>query len=464
MERERQEDVCEVAADMGPRPLLHRDIFKTAKTIFDAFNGDPLCEYLLAGQRPNKFVEVSYHCLRLCIWSRRKVLGNTEGYSLTWDDHILNWVYTAIRKFDTREQKKRLEEVIEKTRRAIDESRLPQLLFEDMLLVEILAVEPNSQRQGNGGALLDCVLRYADRLGKWTWLHCSNVKNVTFYNRHGFQTITEVVLGDDNPEWDEPPVIRPIVGCIITIDLWLTNPDVGRASKTWTEAFIDDPQMSYLRDGQTQSPFFQWIDKVCMSAYLAIAIPSTIALTIKRGEAFIIAKPARSASGPKKPLDRLLQFVQRGVAAVLKRSIGTSEQRKRNYELDSKMRDALDRLFGDAMKDMLTVNILASHPAVQRQGHGGALLDAVNSLADFTGQTAWLQCSNAKNTAFYNQHGYETVGELRLGDCNPEWHNQPVVISIVSSSISPHHSEKCINKTLTQMVRVPRGRGGHDAC
>ncbi|KAF9057976.1 hypothetical protein BJ165DRAFT_1521308 [Panaeolus papilionaceus] len=220
--------------------------------------------------------------------------------------------------------------------------------------------------------------------------------------------------------------------------------DVGRASETWIEAFAQDPQMLYLRDEQRQTRFWQWVDKVSMSTYLAIALPSTVALTVKHGEAFIIAAPARSISGPTKPLDRFLGFIQRGCAAVLKRSVGTGEQRKRNRELDAKIHEALNRLFGDRLEEMLTVNILATHPAVRRQGHGGALLDAVNSLVDFTGQTAWLQCSNTKNIPFYNQHGYETVGEVLLGDQNPTWHNHPVTVSI--------------------MVREPKGRRGVEEC
>lgn len=59
---------------------------------------------------------------------------------------------------------------------------------------------------------------------------------------------------------------------------------------------------------------------------------------------------------------------------------GPTNLSQRNRELDAKIHEALNRLFGDRLEEMLTVNILATHPAVRRQGHGGALLDAVNSL------------------------------------------------------------------------------------
>ncbi|KAF9057977.1 hypothetical protein BJ165DRAFT_97082 [Panaeolus papilionaceus] len=222
------EPLTHIREIMIPRPL------RSPRTIFNAFQNDPLYGYLQAGRPRSRMADVSYNCLRLCAWSRRKVLWVIDGGAAiislgqtnaeaTKDDYILNWVYDAIHKLDTEEQQKRLDEVIEKTRIAIDRSRTPCRRFEDMLLVEILAVEPNNQGQGYGTTLLDCVLRYADHLGKKTWLHCSNINNVTFYNKHGFQTIVDVVLGDDNPSWPGPPVIRSIM---------IREPRLGQCSST----------------------------------------------------------------------------------------------------------------------------------------------------------------------------------------------------------------------------------------
>ena len=50
--------------------------------------------------------------------------------------------------------------------------------------------------------------------------------------------------------------------------------------------------------------------------------------------------------------------------------------------MEEKTRKALDRVLGDRAKDMLTVMILATEPASQNRGYGGALLDAVTSLVD----------------------------------------------------------------------------------
>ena len=52
-----------------------------------------------------------------------------------------------------------------------------------------------------------------------TYLISSNVKaNTGFYNSVGFFTVKEVLLGDDNPAWKEPPVVFAIVSVCM---LWL---------------------------------------------------------------------------------------------------------------------------------------------------------------------------------------------------------------------------------------------------
>lgn len=52
----------------------------------------------------------------------------------------------------------------------------------------------------------------ADRRCLPTYLISSNVKaNTGFYNSLGFFTVKELLLGDDNPTWKEPPVVVAVV-------------------------------------------------------------------------------------------------------------------------------------------------------------------------------------------------------------------------------------------------------------
>lgn len=48
--------------------------------------------------------------------------------------------------------------------------------------------------------------------------------------------------------------------------------------------------------------------------------------------------------------------------------------------MEDKYRKEIQRIFGDQIKTMICVEILATDPDSQRQGYGSALLDAVTSL------------------------------------------------------------------------------------
>jgi len=110
----------------------------------------------------------------------------------------------------------------------------------------------------------------------------------------------------------------------------------------------------------------------------------------------------------------------------------------------------VSEVLGDRIKDMIYVNLLATQPQSQGHGYGGALLDTVTRLvcylarfksqqltsslqADAQGRAACLASSNILNTQFYNSHGFKTVGEVYLGDDNPEWHQEPIILRLVSS-------------------------------
>lgn len=81
---------------------------------------------------------------------------------------------------------------------------------------------------------------------------------------------------------------------------------------------------------------------------------------------------------------------------------------------------------------MRCVNALATHPDFQRRGYGGALVDAVTSLADAEGRSTYLFSSNPINTEFYNSHGFFTLAELLVGEDEPTWKKPPVPIALVS--------------------------------
>ena len=68
--------------------------------------------------------------------------------------------------------------------------------------------------------------------------------------------------------------------------------------------------------------------------------------------------------------------------------------------------------------------LLAVDPAFQRIGLGSIMMKHVNRLLDNTGSQGYLESSNAKNISLYQRHGYEVMGEIKVGDC-------PVVIPML---------------------------------
>ena len=111
--------------------------------------------------------------------------------------------------------------------------------IKEMMHVELLATDPSCQGRGYGGQVLDyatgfvseihylvftsstqATLFKADAQGRSMWLFSSNTNNTEFYNSHGFFTAGNVVLGEEDPAWDEPPVIVPIVCHDSHLNIW----------------------------------------------------------------------------------------------------------------------------------------------------------------------------------------------------------------------------------------------------
>lgn len=92
---------------------------------------------------------------------------------------------------------------------------------------------------------------------------------------------------------------------------------------------------------------------------------------------------------------------------------------------------------------------IVTHPDFQGRGYGGALLEKASDMvcsyflpnlldimmlfpkADAQNRAIWLISGNIQNTAFYNSHGYFTVGIVELGKDDPTWKKAPVQVPIV---------------------------------
>ena len=70
--------------------------------------------------------------------------------------------------------------------------------------LSMIAADPNWIGMGLGAALMKHALLIADQAGLPAYLESSNPRNVSFYERHGFDVMGEIQVGSS-------PIIRPMI-------------------------------------------------------------------------------------------------------------------------------------------------------------------------------------------------------------------------------------------------------------
>lgn len=68
----------------------------------------------------------------------------------------------------------------------------------------IIGVEPNAQGTGLGGALMRHALARCDEEGALAYLESSNPRNISLYERHGFEVMGEIQVGSG-------PLVTPML-------------------------------------------------------------------------------------------------------------------------------------------------------------------------------------------------------------------------------------------------------------
>jgi len=98
----------------------------------------------------------------------------------------------------------------------------------------------------------------------------------------------------------------------------------------------------------------------------------------------------------------------------------------------SKLEAVLETTLGARKQDMLYVELLFTSPEAQGRGYAGALMRSILDIADNEQRGTWLISSDPANIGFYNYQGFKTVGSIALGDTNPDWHEAPVIITVMT--------------------------------
>ncbi|KAI0811107.1 hypothetical protein BC629DRAFT_1030619 [Irpex lacteus] len=112
-------------------------------------------------------------------------------------------------KLYSKQQKRRSAEWQLKFRKAIDETVGGRK--DPMWFLSELATHPDHQGHGYGSALVKMFTDQADAHGQSSWLMSSNINNTGFYNSLGFMAAADVLLGDNDPDWNAPPVVIKIM-------------------------------------------------------------------------------------------------------------------------------------------------------------------------------------------------------------------------------------------------------------
>jgi len=87
-------------------------------------------------------------------------------------------------------QPERLDEVL-LTLQGMEQSH-PQ---EPHWYLPVIGVEPNAQGRGLGGALMRHAVARCDQEGSLAYLESTNPRNISLYERHGFEAIGEIEVG-----------------------------------------------------------------------------------------------------------------------------------------------------------------------------------------------------------------------------------------------------------------------------
>lgn len=209
--------------------------------------------------------------------------------------------------------------------------------------------------------------------------------------------------------------------------------EVPKSVHSGVEANKQDPMFRYVQHNvpdRDKSFMAKRRYNVIYNLAIADAARQKCAWTVNHGEALILLEHAPKDAAKRTRLDKLISTMT-GLILKYLRLLDSPEQRKRSNEMSEKSEAVIKEAFGDAVADMRVLEGFVTAPEKQGQGYGTALAKHVCAIAESEGRATWLLSSNIMNTPFYEGLGFETVGEFTLGESNPTWKEDPVIIRIM---------------------------------
>ncbi|KAL4242497.1 hypothetical protein ABKN59_011710 [Abortiporus biennis] len=204
------------------RQMKYVDIFAATKTSLATTDQDPMHQYLHVS--PNTIIEqwletIMYWIMWTssiytgCAWTIDNGSANI-GYVEPYKprpilDKVLEYLAVLIMIIQTaiqsKERTKRQNELRSNLRVHITESLGGRK--NEVLYFRTVATLPMKQGHGYGSTLTRIVTSLGNAQGKDIWLVSSNTAmNTGFYTKHGFVTVSNFELGNENPSWKGSPI------------------------------------------------------------------------------------------------------------------------------------------------------------------------------------------------------------------------------------------------------------------
>ena len=179
----------------GIKNLLQEEQASAVNTLLLAFSSDPFQRYLM----PDSSIFLKNSALWFNNAASQSIsidgLLGTEDYSAVaaWfpPDYIIEFkaIEETLKDLPDNSQKD-----IFKYFKEFEENR-PK----DAWYLEYLGVDPSKHSMGLGSLLLKKSLEKIDNLHQSAYLESSNPKNMTLYERHGFETVSKIQFGGGPP-------------------------------------------------------------------------------------------------------------------------------------------------------------------------------------------------------------------------------------------------------------------------